>query len=962
MIKSIYCSFIFLFVSNLNAQNFSNGFSFTLPPFDSTSQLYLPNFKKQTISDFVQTTNDGQFKSKDQTIRFWGANLTSGACFPFKSDAGDIAARMRKFGINLVRFHHMDNPWTSSNGSLFYQNGSTTSLNTTTLDRLFYFLSKIKNEGVYANINLHVSRTFTEQDGVLYADSIPDFGKGVTFFDRHLINLQKQFAKQLLTTVNPYTGLTIADDPVMAMVEITNENTLYGFWKNNILQAFSKGGGILSRHSDTLDIKWNKFLFDKYNTNGNLITAWEDANSISPPELIIDGDFESGNINNNWILEQHETAKAETSTTSNDTYEGNFSARVDVSQITNTGWHIQFEQNNISIEKDSVYIVQFYAKSDVPSIINVNIIKNADPWTWYSGSSFQINSQWQKYSFSFKSNESNNELTRLSFILGDKVGTYWFDNVSMSLSEKYGLEEGEDLALKNIRRIRYSERLSFNDKRVADLAEFYLKLQKDYYNEMYSYLKDDLGVKVPITGSNAFGGIYEPFTHNSLDYIDDHAYWDHPWFPNQPWSSWDWQISNNSMLTTDFLGVIPDLFGGLQVNNKPFTISEYNHPQPNIYQAEMLPILAGYGSFHGADGFMFFEYNGGDPSDWQADIQNNFFGLHRNTPIMALFPLFSYAFQKGLIQEDPNPILIKYSEDYMLNMPQHDDHHRWHKYFPYDNNISLTNSVRIEGFNFPQEGISIPQVNSSPFINSTNEIQYSSSHNLLTIQTPLFESITGELKNAELFAGNQMQIKKGEDHGTIAWLSLTEAPLSTTKRSIIAISSRIQNQNMTWDGENTVHNNWGNSPTEVQALNLELLLKIEADSIRIYPLDEIGLQMEGFTILPQFENHFLVPFNQTELLSLWFGIEAFDKTSRTDSRTLRTNINIYPNPTDSKLFIQTDENIASIKIYDITGSLVLSFKGDISSSIDISKLPNGQYLLKIITDKGVETYRIVKNK
>ena len=227
------------FTINITAQNFSNGFSFTLPPFDSTTQKFLPNFKKHTIVNFIKTSNDGHFTSNGKAIKFWGVNLTTGACFPEKNVASEIVARMRKMGINLIRFHHMDNPWTSSNGSIFLQNGSTTSLNPSSLDKLHFFLAKLKEEGVYANINLHVSRTFTEQDGVIYADSIPDFGKGVTYFDRHLIDLQKQFAKQLLTSNNPYTNLSIVNDPVVAMVEITNENTLYGFWKDNRLQPFS---------------------------------------------------------------------------------------------------------------------------------------------------------------------------------------------------------------------------------------------------------------------------------------------------------------------------------------------------------------------------------------------------------------------------------------------------------------------------------------------------------------------------------------------------------------------------------------------------------------------------------------------------------------------------------------------------------------------------------------------------
>lgn len=950
---------IFIISININAQDFSNGFSFTLPAYDSTTQKFLPNFKKHTISNFIYTSDDGHFTSNGKNIKFWGVNLTTGACFPNKNDAPGIAARMRKMGINLVRFHHMDNPWTDKDGSIFMQNGSTTTLNTESLDKLHYFLSKLKEEGVYANINLHVSRTFTEQDGVLYADSITDFAKGVTFFDGKLIELQKQYAKQLLTSTNPYTGISIANDPVVAMIEITNENTLYGFWKNSGLQPFSEGGSILSRHSDTLDMKWNGFLIKKYGNHDNLKNAWGNQPTTSTVNLIKDGGFENSNIYKNWVLEQHETAVAEAVASTNTPYEGNKCAIVDVTQITDTDWHVQFNQNGISVDKDSIYKISFYAKSDSPVSIYVSSFRNGEPWTWYGGSEINLTTEWREYSYTFSALESNTNLTRLSFILGANVGTYWIDNVRMVRSKKTGLEQNENLENKNIRRIRYNERLGFNEKRVADLAEFYLKVQKDYYDEMYAYLKNDLGVKCPITGSNALGGTYEPFTHGSLDFIDDHAYWDHPNFPNQAWSNWDWYISNKAMVNTDLLGTIPGLFGGLQVQGKPFTVSEYNHPQPNIYQTEMLPILTGYGSFHGSDAFMFFEYNGGNPANWDIDIQNHYFRLHRNTPIMALFPLFSYAFRNNLIKEDPNPILIKYSNEYMFNMPQQDGGFRWSKYYPYDRNIALTKSVRIAGFDFPETDIPVPVVGDTPFISSTNELKFSTNHNLMTIQAPLFESITGDIKSAELFAGKQLQVKKGNKYGTIAWLSLTDKPLNETKKSILAISSRIKNQGMTWDGTTTVHNNWGNSPTEVQALDLEILLNIVADSIQVFPLDNAGKPKEGFTVLPQFKDHFLVKFDQRVLQSLWFGIEQFENPSIVDDNNYSSGFSIFPNPVKINSIISIGQvfNPIEYKIIDINGKIVS--KGISKGTIKLKGIKKGIYFLTLINDKENITQKLI---
>jgi hypothetical protein len=63
----------------------------------------------------------------------------------------------------------------------------------------------------------------------------------------------------------------------------------------------------------------------------------------------------------------------------------------------------------------------------------------------------------------------------------------------------------------------------------------------------------------------------------------------------------------------------------------------------------------------------------------------------------------------------------------------------------------------------------------------------------------------------------------------------------------------------------------------------------------------------------------------------------------------KNEISAYPNPCSSVLNINTD-NIESILIYSLHGVLMTELNNDstvkISSKIDISKLPNGIYLLR----------------
>ncbi len=70
---------------------------------------------------------------------------------------------------------------------------------------------------------------------------------------------------------------------------------------------------------------------------------------------------------------------------------------------------------------------------------------------------------------------------------------------------------------------------------------------------------------------------------------------------------------------------------------------------------------------------------------------------------------------------------------------------------------------------------------------------------------------------------------------------------------------------------------------------------------------------------------------------------------------------IYPNPTTTSFSINT--NVSTIDIYDLTGKLVKSFKGDFNrtDSFDISGLNTGMYIVKVEnTSNQIKTTKLVK--
>ena len=92
------------------------------------------------------------------------------------------------------------------------------------------------------------------------------------------------------------------------------------------------------------------------------------------------------------------------------------------------------------------------------------------------------------------------------------------------------------------------------------------------------------------------------------------------------------------------------------------------------------------------------------------------------------------------------------------------------------------------------------------------------------------------------------------------------------------------------------------------------------------------------------------PSNWQTALSL----EGFEKENA---------VKLFPNPTSDELNIQllNSLNNTSLSIIDITGKTIITQTlNDSSSSIDVSNLLSGLYLLKLDSDKGSQTRRFVK--
>jgi hypothetical protein len=191
------------------------------------------------------------FTEDDARVRMFGVNLAFGGNFPEERDAARIAKRLRRCGVNLVRFHHMDSSpdAQAEDARSILTTGPYPTFNPVSMKRLKTFLGALKAEGIYANINLHVGYRFRpESDRVpalAGAEAIPSQSKPLHMLHPRMIELQLAYTRGLLG------ALEAKGDPVLAMIEINNETSLLWHWMTGSLDRYAQG-----EYARILEGKW----------------------------------------------------------------------------------------------------------------------------------------------------------------------------------------------------------------------------------------------------------------------------------------------------------------------------------------------------------------------------------------------------------------------------------------------------------------------------------------------------------------------------------------------------------------------------------------------------------------------------------------------------------------------------------------------------------------------------------
>ena len=794
-------------------------FPFVLPWDDAAESVANVSAWSPPVREPVRVGADGHFYVGKQRIRFWGVNICFGACFPKREDAEKIAARLAKFGINVVRFHHLD-MFAYPSGIRARGRKDTRELDAEALDRLDYFIAQLKQHGIYANLNLLVSRPFNAADGLPAAVEQLDWKRRavVGFFDTSQWELQQEYARQLLTHRNPFTKLTYAEDPAVAFVEINNENGLIHAWLGNELD------GLPPVFAGNLQRQWNAWLQRRYGTTAKLRTAWQvQAEPVGAELLAADS--------RRWVLERHEGAAATLRV-------ADATTQITVTQPGRAAWHVQYHQPGLNVTNGRAYTVSFRAKADRAAEINVNLGQANQPWSGLGFSApVRLTPEWQTFRFTFvaTATEAN---ARLCFSnLARQTGDYGLADVSLRPGGVVGLGAEEMIeagAVGLFPRGQWGERTPPSQR---DWLRFLWETEDRYWQTMNRFLKNDLKVRGVVLGTIV--GCSTPNLMAKFDAVDAHAYWQHPQFPGQPWDQGNWFVPNKTMVN-EAGGVLPSL-AMKRVRGKPHCVTEYGHPAPNTYSSEGFLLLAAYGALQDWDAIYAFAYSHRH-DDWDTRRLTSFFDIDQHPAKMATLIPAAAMFRRGDVQRARQEITATLSRERELDLLG--AARAWSLVDAGSLGIAKETALRhrvamdLSGSGVPpgrsdNAGVAIPS--------DTGELLWDTTvpgRGVVTVNAPRSKAVIG-FGGGKRFALGEFIIEPGPTRQD-GWSAITVTERQPG-RWLVTATGYVENTGMPWKNaeKTTVGREWGKAPSLVEGVPAKITM-VSRKPVAGWVLDERG--------------------------------------------------------------------------------------------------------------------------
>ncbi|MBI5685431.1 MAG: hypothetical protein HZC54_10140 [Verrucomicrobia bacterium] len=800
---------------------------------------------------FVRVEN-GRFVNDAGPVRLHATNLTGPANFPTHEQADKLAARLARFGINCVRLHYFDaeygNFMTEKETGIFGKGGSLPDafkadptvpipFAAKQVDRQDYLIAALKRHGIYVDINLHVAR----------------FPKTTSFFEPRTIASEKEYARRLLTRVNPYTKLAYTDDPCVAVIEINNENALI----NRSIEKPYEG---------EFRKQWNNWLRKKYATTAAMLDAWSFTPTPLRDEQVPEGKFDQpvAMDGKRWILS---TGSAQASCSAGDGI-----MKIVVTRAGNEFFPKLFR--HLKVRKNQPYTLSFKvrcAKGTPGATLGLAVADTKGGWRSLGlHETIKVGSAWKTMQCAFiaaaDSDRAQFQLTRF------KVGTYELADLSFQSGAKCDLDAAgrlEDGAVPTLQTSGFTP-----PQARRDFCQFLVDTERAYWTGMAGYLKNELKVKSLISGTQL--GYSSPHVQAELDYIDNHSYWCHP----HPVTK-EWRIRNLPMVNS--MSCIEHL-AAERVLNKPYTVSEYNHPFPNRYGAEGQLMLRAYGALHGWDGV--FEYTYNHSPDFEPNRNTYFFSIVARTDVLAHLPACAAMFLRGDVREAKTSVIAPAdSASYFERLVASKAVSASIGIAGFDSRLTLLHKTAVDlTGKQATDPSSVAKPDGKVLVSDTGELTWNTElpqAAYWTVNTPNTKLFTGFPKGRTInLGGVTIAIGKTRlDWATVSLVSRRATGFGESGKSatiLLAATGLAENKGMVIDHVNaqeiTLHDKWGTGPVCVEGVPATIILPSSPAKTKCFALDPSGNRKQSVPVETNATGASKISL-KPEFHTVWYEIE-----------------------------------------------------------------------------------------
>ncbi len=403
---------------------------------------------------------------------------------------------------------------------------------------------------------------------------------------------------------------------------------------------------------------------------------------------------------------------------------------------------------------------------------------------------------------------------------------------------------------------------------------FYMELEDRYFQDMRSYLKNDLGVKSLLLATSDHNHSLSgyPLLHSTsrLDVVDGHDYWQHPHYIEDPATGrhTGFTIPNTAMVDDPLHSTVVELsrsaFAG-----KPYIVSEINHPFPAEHAAEGIPILAAYAAFQDWDGLFWYTFENSDPVQWAKEPLSHF-EFHQDPVKMAEIAAAALMFLRGDVSPARQTVARSYSLDQTMDSLRLPSSARPYFTPGFPLALPLEHGSRIGTLDATEaQKLNLNMAATATIVSDTGELSWKKG--LVTIDTPRTQAAIGQPDAPPL---HNLVARPAVPFSAVILTSMDDAPLARSKKMLLVTGSTVANTGMEWNAKRTSLVKWGSAPVVMQPVGGSVTLRAldRARSVKFTALDGAGRPIAPARTAERTADGWLLRLDAPA--TVWYIIEA----------------------------------------------------------------------------------------